>query len=285
MAYDFLETLSEMGLTISEATAYVYLLEHAPLTAYGVAKGIGKPTANTYKTVESLYKKGALILEETGKRKFRAVKPEELLGALERRFQRRKKLVAEGLSRLKGPDQDDSVYRLQTPEQVLERIKDMLSRCTQVVLLDLFPWSAEKLQKSIEKAAARGVSVVAKLYSPLPLKGVTTVLEPRPSHIAERWSGQWANVVIDAAEHLLALLHEDGKGVHQAIWSKSRFLSWLYHGGLVSELQVTAVEQALAKGLEGRQIIEILQEFKELLTEKTSGFRELRSRIQGKRPG
>ena len=81
-----IDSLRELGLTGLEAEAYAWLLTASPATGYGVAKGLGKPTANTYKALESLREKGAVVTDDDETRSYRAVPPPELLAALERRF-------------------------------------------------------------------------------------------------------------------------------------------------------------------------------------------------------
>jgi hypothetical protein len=60
--------LSTLGFTELEAAVYTFLVESSPATAYRVAQGIGRPVANTYKAVESLQQKGAVLVDETGTR-------------------------------------------------------------------------------------------------------------------------------------------------------------------------------------------------------------------------
>jgi sugar-specific transcriptional regulator TrmB len=78
--------LTTLGFNELEAIAYAFLVENSPVTAYRVAQGIGKPVANTYKAVESLREKGAVLVDETGNKLCRAVPPAELLRKMERRF-------------------------------------------------------------------------------------------------------------------------------------------------------------------------------------------------------
>ena len=57
------ESLKQLGLNNLEAEVYIHLLTNYPMTAYKVGKGINKPTANVYKAIESLSKKGAVIID------------------------------------------------------------------------------------------------------------------------------------------------------------------------------------------------------------------------------
>lgn len=272
------EALVAMGLSALEAQAYAWLLRHGAASAYGVAKGLGKPTANTYKAIDSLLHKGALLHEEGAGREVRAVPPEEFLGALERRFRARLARAAAGLERLAPPAADERVWRLGDADQVRERLRAMLAAARRVCVVDLFPPAVEALRAPLEEAARRGVVVAAKVYAPCELLGVRVVLEPRAAEVSARWPGQWSNAVVDGHEHLLAWLSADGRRVRQAVWSPSPFLSWIYHTGLVRELWTSAMERALAEGAAREELVALAASFEDLRAEDAPGYRALRAR-------
>ncbi len=83
---DCIEALVSLGFTALESEIYTFLLQESPVTGYRVAQALGKPTANTYKAIESLALKGAVIVAEGAQRHCRAVPAQELLNRLDRRF-------------------------------------------------------------------------------------------------------------------------------------------------------------------------------------------------------
>jgi len=80
------ETLTSLGFTELEATVYCYLVENSPATPYRVARDIGKPVANTYKTVQALYQKGLVLIDDTNSRLCQALPPAEVLSKLKSSF-------------------------------------------------------------------------------------------------------------------------------------------------------------------------------------------------------
>jgi sugar-specific transcriptional regulator TrmB len=279
-----LQTLTDIGLTSLEAHAYVYLLQNAPATAYGVARGIGKPTANTYRAIESLYRRGAPVLEESRQREYRAVTPPELLGAMERQFNEKRDRAAAGLRGIPEIHRDDRVYRLQTPDQVLERMRQMLAGSRHTAVLDLFPWAVAELREAIGTASARGLAVAVKVYEPYELPGALVVLEPGAARVRGRWPGQWINGVVDGQEHLLAWLSEEGRHVEQAVWSGSPFLSWVYHSALVAELRCAAVERVLGQGSDVAAVRSALTAFDAFTSEGIPGYRAVLERKPASEP-
>ncbi|OGU54858.1 MAG: hypothetical protein A2V66_04625 [Ignavibacteria bacterium RBG_13_36_8] len=236
-----IKSLVELGLTELESQIYAYLLENSPATGYGVAKGIGKPTANAYKGLESLLAKGAIVVEGGASRLFRAIPSKELLNGLEIRFRKLKEEAEEELSKLKPIEFDERVYHLTSPQQVFERFKEMLAKSTTIVLLDLFPAVVDEIREDLKLAIARKVKVAIKLYESDNIDGAFVIVDPQGPDIIERWPGLWANGVIDGKEHLLTFMSSDKKRVHQAVWSSNTYISWIYHSALMFELLHTSI--------------------------------------------
>jgi hypothetical protein len=229
--------LQDLGFTALEAQVYAYLLQHAPATGYRVSHAIGKPTANTYKALASLADQGAVLLDDGGGGAARAVPPAELLAGLERRARERREAAAAALADLAPGEVDDRVYALRDRDQVLERARAMLARARQIVLADLFPAVFDELRADLADCAARGVSVTVRAYAPAEA-GAALVVGGEGKGAPGRWPGQQLSLVVDGAEHLLALLSPDLGQVHQAVWSGSAFLSCLHHNHLAMELLV-----------------------------------------------
>jgi sugar-specific transcriptional regulator TrmB len=274
-----LQSLVDLGLTEMESEVYAFLVENSPATGYRIAKNLGKPTANTYKALYSLQEKGALIVEEGPSRLYRSVPVDEFLSCMEHRFQILKEKTATELSKLKPAPDDERIYHLQTPDQVYERFKYMLAQCEEIALLDLFPLPVERLKSDIEIASARGVSIIVRLYKTYDLKGAEVVIDPEGERALKRWPGQWANGVFDGKEHLLALFSNDGQAVHQAVWSGSAYISWVYHSALMFEVMYVAALQELKKTGNGEEIQELFNRLYERGRPDALGYRILIQRF------
>lgn len=250
--------LIEIGFSEIEATVYTFLLKKAPVTGYRVSHGIGKPTANTYKAISSLQEKGAIIFEQGDKKRIRPVPPEELIAGLERKFELRTETVLRHLRDIGTTTEDENVYRLSTPEQVLERACTMLARCREIALIDIFPRLVPLLRDDVEAAARRGVAVYVITYEDSGLHDVHDVCSARDSYALAGWPGQQLNLSIDAEEHLLSMFNDDLSVVHQAVWSASNYLSCLQHNAIAMEyLVMTSVRQTGLSDL-GREAAAVL---------------------------
>jgi len=244
---DALNALQNLGFSEIEALVYAHLVGRRPATGYGISHAIGKPTANTYKAIASLVQRGAVQVDEGGGRLARAVPPDELLAALERRGRERRETARAALASLARVDDDERVYALRDRDLVLERARAMLARATDIVLADLFPGPLAALAGGLAAAAARGARVVAKTYGPADVPGVELVPAPDAGRVLAAWPGQQLTLVVDADEHLLAMFDTGMARVRQAVWSRSAFLSCLHHNHVAMELLDTARDRAGAQ--------------------------------------
>jgi predicted DNA-binding transcriptional regulator len=263
------EALAALGFTALEAEVYAVLVEHSPATAYKVAREVGKAAANVYKAVESLQRKGAILVEESSTRLCRAIPPVELIHQLERQFSQARTRAQTALARLTGAAGDERVYEFGSSDQVLARARAMIRRTERAVLCDLFPESAVELREELDAAARRGRRVSVQVYRPAAFDPrVTVFLSPNGDRLIQLWPGQWLNVVVDAREHLLAFLRPGLQGIHQAVYSESVYLSLLYASGLSSEM-LSGTAQTL---LEADSAPEPLREAYAAVRESVSAF-------------
>jgi sugar-specific transcriptional regulator TrmB len=279
MPADAFQSLTRLGFTELEAEVYVSLLQSSPVTGYRVALSIGRPVANTYKAIESLQNKGAVLVDEGANRLCRAVPAEELLAQLERSFQRRRQEAATALASLHAAPDDDRIYQLHSAEQVFQRCRRMLAECQQAVILDIFPKPLEELRDALEEMVRRGVRVLIKAYVPAELPGANVVVHPQGRATLKRWPGQWLNVVTDGQEHLLAFLTSDARGLHQAVWSGSAYLSWVYHSAVGAEAILAAVHRGLEEGATAADLRQTLSGYQYLFKSDLPGARALLERF------
>ena len=282
-AEDCVRALVDLGFTGLEAEVYAALAQHPPMTGYRVAQLLGKPAANVYKAIESLQAKGAVMVEEGANRVCHAVPPEELLGLLERGFRESRERAAAALAELQSVPADDRVYQIRSREQVMERCRRMLDRAERVALLDAFPAPLEELRAEAEAAAARGVTVAVKAYEPTSLREAEVFVHPGGRDVIGRWPGQWVNVVVDGREHLLALLTRDGAGIHQAVWSESPYLSWVYHSAVAGELVLADVERRIGEGASAKELRGVRESYRRIVASDAPGFKELVRRLDTSR--
>ena len=227
--------LRRLGLTQLESEVYTALAGRPPTTAYALARAVGKPTANVYKAVEALGRKGAVLVEDGATRLCRAVPANVLLTRLEQAARRDIEEARDLFARAEPPASDERVYRLEAPGEVIARCVEMLDRATRFAVIDAFPAALQAVAAAAERAAARGVRVFVEAYAPCAVAGADVVVVGHGPVTLDRWRSEQLNVAVDGREHVAALLSQDLAVVYQAIWSDSLYLSCLMHAGRLAE--------------------------------------------------
>jgi sugar-specific transcriptional regulator TrmB len=227
------DVLVPFGFTNLESEIYVFLLGESPATGYRIAQAIGKPAANTYKAIQTLQNKGAVLVEEGANRMCRAVPAQELLGRLQNEFERRRSAAQTTLERAGKPAEDERIYLLRSREQVMGRARVMAGSAKSQVLLKCSPELIEDLKAALESAEEHGVDVSILSSRPVVVGNVEAA-------IAEV-GGQLA-MVTDGDQYLAGFV-DDGKT--EAVWTRGAFLTRVGHSGLSAEICLALVGQQL----------------------------------------
>ena len=266
--------LQRLGFTELEAEVYAVLVAHHGLTAYAIGRAVAKPTANVYKAVESLARKGAVLVEEGERRVCRAVPPDEVLSAIEGSMrsdiQQAKALLAQA-----APPADERVYRLESAEDVIARCVHMLDRARRVAVVDAFPEALRRVRPAVERAVKRGVNTFVEAYGPTSITGAAVAVVGWGDRSIQTWQAEQLNVVVDGREHVAALLSRDLSIVHQAIWSDSLYLSCLMHAGRLAEHSLVRLTGLAGKAPLPPAVARVLRQHPFFATSDVPGHRQI----------
>lgn len=258
-----IEMLADIGLSRLEALAYLALLQEPGATAYRVSQMVGKSPPNTYKALDALRAKGAVVVDESsGSRAFSALPMSEYLEGMRRSLDGRQQALERELASVRVEPVDYGVFKLTTAEQVYERCRNMLRAAESVVLLDAFPKPLAELQKEASGASERGVKVFIKAYVPTAVPGCDVLAPAEETAEYKFWNGDWLNLVVDCCESVQSFLKKDNGGVHAAAWTRNRYLAFLDYNGMVSEFVLTRLIQLVRTG---SAMNEVIREIKSLV--------------------
>ncbi|HET7434746.1 MAG TPA: helix-turn-helix domain-containing protein [Thermoanaerobaculia bacterium] len=277
------DILTELGLNQLEAEIYTHLLQSEPSTAYRIAQSIGKQTANVYKAVEMLARRGAVMIEEGENRLVRAVPVREFLRHTEREFMARTKTAATMLDALHKPTFDERVYRIESVAETLEKARMMLEHdATRVAVVDAFPKAWRAIAPSVAKAIARGIDVHVQTYEPVTIEGAASHVVAAPgAAVLEYWRSEQLNVVVDGKQNLVAMLSTELDRVYQAFWSQSLYLSTLLHAGLTAEHTLHKLMRMADEKRSPAAIVRALRKHRFFLKNEVPGQKELMRRFRG----
>lgn len=231
------ETLVPFGFTALESEIYVFLLKLSPATGYRIAQGINKPAANTYKAIQALQAKGAILVEEGPSRLCRAIPLDELMNRLQKDFESQRKSAEKQLKAIGKPAEDGRIYQLLSKEQILNRVREMLGSASQTILIKLPSDALRSIEGDVEKAVDRGVKFFGLSNETIEIEGAEIAIQ------SEQIAG--ALVMVSDAEQLLTgVLNEEGES--EAIWTKSPTLAKSTFVSLSAEFALAQVGSLLA---------------------------------------
>ncbi|HOG43805.1 MAG TPA: helix-turn-helix domain-containing protein [bacterium] len=237
--------LIKLGFNRLEAEVYLTLTRESPLTGYRIAQILNKAAANTYKALESLEKKGAVVAEETPTvKQYAAIPVSDYLDQLESGLRNDRKFLEESLRDINYSLSGDKIYMLQTLDQVLEKCSKMLENAWHSVIVDAFPPMLAKIAPMLEKAAGNGVNIIVNAYEPVEVKNCRVIVKSNAAKVLTLWSGDWMNIAVDGREYLITALEKDGTLQH-AIWSNSPYLSFFVFNGFRYEMLFSALSSKI----------------------------------------
>lgn len=271
----YVTVLEQLGFSGLEAEVYIRLLERGPLTGYQISQGLGKPRANVYQVLESLFHKGFALMDESGARLFRAVDPSEVFGRLEREYSRKAKNGIKALGRIKPPPEDQGVYQLKSQAQTIERARIRIAQAKRIVLLDISPSVLTVLTEELKGAIDRGVIVGSLLYGDQEIDGAIMYPHHRRQEVRTRWKGTWLNLVSDGKHTIWSLFSAASGNPVQALCSSSPFISWIYHSALAAEIMMSAVANACQAGASATEVTELICVHQQLTPHDAPGALEL----------
>lgn len=273
------ELLMSLGLNDLEADVYILLLQDEGQTGYKIGRMLGKPTANVYKAIDNLARKGAILVEDRQSSHCRAVPLAEFCDLVEAGLKRKTREVMEAFTLPQKDIPDEKSYQLQSVDLVLEKSRRMLESCQTVAMVDAFPKLVKILLPAIEEAIGRGVEVYLQVYEPVEVKGAHVVLIDVHSRVLEYWRSQQLNLVIDGREHLLALLSDGLEDIYQATWSRNLYLSSMLHMGFSNHYVVHRIRQLPAGADYHKAVTAILQQQTILSSGRIPGVAEMLNRF------
>lgn len=199
-------------------------------TGYKVAKTLGKPVPNTYKILETLEARGAVLLDNSGKsRLYSALPIRDYINQQVYSLKYTGEKLDKELQNMSAAPPEEGVYRLANINQVYAKASAMIDSAKSNLLVDADTLPMGRLRESIEAAASRGVTVLLHCHDgESTFNGCDIIRSCKLD-----WPGDWLVVLVDGVEYLISVLAEDEEYVHQAVWSKNPFIApCIYQGYL-----------------------------------------------------
>ena len=241
---DFLNKLRDFGLNTYESKIWTALLSRGVSTAGELSDIANVPRSRSYDVLESLDKKGFIILKPGKPIKYIAVKPEEVIERIKKKVHEQTEeqlnlieklksesildelssLHSQGLDSIEPADMTGAIKgRKNIYNQLATMIKNAKKTITLVSSEEGIKRKNDALSVYLAKAKQKGVKIriAAPVEDKTELKQLTRIAEIRNTTLNARFC------IIDKKEILFMLM--DDKNVHQnydlAIWANTEFFA------------------------------------------------------------
>jgi sugar-specific transcriptional regulator TrmB len=215
-----IDALEQLGFSTYEARVYLGLLRQSPATGYQLSKLSGVPRSRIYETLERLTAKGYAVALHTEPAEYSPLAVHELLGHLQAQFDGALSTLKTELRQF-PPQVTESIWNLRGRDDILRRVRTMLSQAQESIYLVGWSESLQALQPELEAAARRGIRVVI-----ISCGGSTLSVGKHYHHAFEAELVQRCdtslNVVVDGMEVLVG--QTEPAETCQAAWSHSAAL-------------------------------------------------------------
>lgn len=128
------DALVSLGFTALESEIYACLVGQGSASGYRVAQTIGKPAANTYKALETLQRKGAVVQDDVKKKSYAPIAPEILLTRLNKEFEKNKASALKAFKDAVFPSSNNKLIPLGTLDQAIQHASHLLAAAENTVV-------------------------------------------------------------------------------------------------------------------------------------------------------
>ncbi len=219
--------LTDLGLNNLEALVYLELLMNPGSTGYRVAKNLGKAVSNVYQALESLTRRGFVILRYEGKdRLYSPVPCQELVSRLKNEVNKKTGILEDELAKLAPPPIETGIYRIDNAQQLFARVSSMIEEARGAILITADAVYLKRYREELEKKASEGVKILILGYEPLEFQHCEFLL--LNTHGNSPWPGNWIMLTVDGIQHLISFFEKEDHLTH-AVWCDDQYVSFWMH--------------------------------------------------------
>lgn len=238
---NILKMLNGIGLNDLESTIYTWLLQNKKSTGYKIAKSINKPVANTYKALDSLAQKGAVICDQSANKKnYESVDIKQFLDKIESEFKHKRQQLETEIGKLEQKEISGGIYKIKSKAMVYQKAIEMINSTEDILLIDIFPRPLEVLKPHLTKKADKQ-AIYLKNYLNETIPETYQIKSINGKKVIESLDGQWVIMVKDTKESLIAYFDKTGEELINSVWLNDVLLSFILFNGSANEFNLIEI--------------------------------------------
>jgi HTH-type transcriptional regulator, sugar sensing transcriptional regulator len=218
---DLLLKLEKLGLSSYEAKAFIALMRKHPANGYEVSKLAKIPPSRVYETLKRLKNKGVIITDDQVEPvQYYPIPYEKLIHMLRQDYISTIEELEHELQQLQPLPNIDLTWNLLGYETMITKMAELISNCTEVLMLSLWPQEFALIRGEILRAEQRGVKVIAGVFGDCGYESpyfINLTKCGETSH--KRLETRFTTIIADSKEVIISEMN----GIHDTvgIWTET----------------------------------------------------------------
>ncbi|EGJ27921.1 TrmB family transcriptional regulator [Streptococcus porcinus] len=207
------DKMKQFGYTESETKIYLSLVENGSMTGYEVSKKSGVPRSKVYNYLETLVKKGVVLVNKSEPKIYSAISTEEFVSMLKQTTFEDIHYLDHHLSNIKSKENDALLWQLENMEAVQHKILYIIEHAKESLYIQIWEDSlSPAIIQALTQAEARLQVFVCILFSKgghysLPFKRFYT--HGFENEKIKDMGGSWINLISDDSIVLFGTLEHN----------------------------------------------------------------------------
>jgi len=219
------------GLTKNESELYIALCREGELTGYEAAKVTGIPRANAYQALATLLDKGGCYLIESTVPRYTPVPVEEYCRNIIAHIQEVVNVINRDCPQIRKTS--EPYITISGYKHIVDKINNIISNAKDRVYVSMSEEELPFLKDELERAAERGLKVVAIISGEFQLKNIVI-------HKIKEPSGQ-LRLIADSSHVITGNI--TGSEDDACLYSKNKPLVELIKSSLKNEIKLAELEE------------------------------------------
>ena len=209
------------GLSGNELTAYLSLLENAPLNGSQLSKLAGISRPNAYDAMRSLKAKGYICEIKTGN--YIPLPPEEFLRRVQQRCTVEINALREKLYNRPRKEFDDYIWTIHGYDEVMDKAISMIEAAQKDIYVLIYPKEAKILDPHLLKAVECGIDVKYVSMGQPANAFEFQITHHNSREIQDTNQGRIFDIVMDKAEVLVGMFRFEDEDRSPINWAKNNW--------------------------------------------------------------
>jgi sugar-specific transcriptional regulator TrmB len=270
-----IQLLMDIGLSKIQARIYLALLKGDKFTGYAVAKQLYEPVANTYKALDSLHKKGLVLLDHSERVKYYTAQPiRYYLDQLELRFADKRKVIENVIKPEESETFEEGIYRIDSYEQLYTQSSALIEKSLEIIALDSTALPIEQIKKELHKASKRGTIILIRSYEEIKISNCEVVYSREMGSPVYELPIQYFHLIVPGEGYITALLNHENRQLLYGVYTQNLFLSIVAYNGFLMELFSTKALNMLFQGKQGEEVLQEWKKMDPVLASKTTAWKK-----------